>query len=353
MRRLVISGIALLATAACLTLAPLWFASAHAADGDAKGAAAAAPMTFDLTAASSDAAAGFLALSGTQTTMAINGQPGSRTRWVLAYGTDVLASGAVALDDRGRGSVVLDLPSVRTRTLCTVTVSTEKTRARRELTVLPQNMLEDARAELERLRVGVIDPSGNIVAALKAEGVASESLDTDLQRDFFMGGMVILAGFADCATLSEECRRLRSRVDDGMIALVVAPPAGWREFDMSCVAMPMPGSGPLLLAGNAGRCLSTEDVGDGPWPAYLECGRDARPLVRFQFVPDSTPPLLSCPESRAVLAGAACGKGVAVAAALPQLNDPAHDPVGRCALNEMITWSLAERRALELKEDKP
>ncbi|MCY2930758.1 MAG: hypothetical protein NTV86_14930 [Planctomycetota bacterium] len=169
----------------------------------------------------------------------------SKARWALAYGRESLASGDVLAGPDAGGEAAFEAPDVRVRAACTLHVRLAAGRAvSRPIVVLPGGMLAASAARLSELRIGLIDPTGGLAHALRAEGATCQNLATDLAADVFAGELVVLAG----PRLEEACRRLAARIQAGMTLLLINPPEGWSRWGLAVQKLSPAASGPVALA---------------------------------------------------------------------------------------------------------
>ena len=161
---------------------------------------------------------------------------------------------------------------------------------------------------------------------------------------------MILAGFNRAERLASACGKLSSRVKNGMSALVINPPSGWSAWGIEASELARPHHSGVKLASGFGREVHPEDLGTGPWRSFLRGGSTAK-LVWFEGLAEKRGGNLAAPQrvSCAMVSAARSGRGLVVAAVLPQLVAPDSDAIGRCILNEIILWILANTQE-DMKE---
>ncbi len=286
-----------------------------------------------------------LLLGGSTVAVAVTGRPGETVDWALAHRGTVLVRGRLVLDAAGRGGYTMEVPRVRHRSVCLLAAWAGAGVGEHHLTIHPASSLEIATGRLAELRLGVVDPRGRVQGTLAAQGVRVEDLAPQTARDFFRGGLVVLAGYDDAASLAFECRHLESRVRGGLGVLVLNPPAGWSGWGMRAVRLRGPPRAPASPAGPLEGAVTAADVGTGPWPGVLaiDDGIDVR---RF-LAADAAAPAVEAdgrPADAILVAARPLGKGWVVVSVLPQTTRPDRDPVGRAVMDRLILW-LAGRSA--------
>jgi len=283
-------------------------------------------------------------LAGTQlavTVAAGAGEQGRSGQWQFAFGQgqEVLAGGAFQLDDSRQGRFRLTLPDVRHRTACSLMVSVSRAAAKREVVVYPSAPLAVAADRLRSLRVAVMDGTGRVQAALAAEKVAFEKMETDIERTVFDGDLVILAGFMDARALRAECLDLDERIKAGMAVLILNPPSGWLAWKTRRQDLAAPISGEPHAAKDFGQIFQASDLGRGPWQSFIEVGGDAVHLVWIEPDAGGGNGTASRPTAARPLVGARLvGRGRLMVAILTEAADPATNAVGRTALDELLLW---------------
>lgn len=290
---------------------------------------------------------------GSVVTVCSRGPVSVSAAWELAYGDRVLRRGPMPFDEAGEGEFRLRAPRVRHRAACTLRIVAAKDVARRTLVIYPAAGLKEAAEALRRGRVGVLDPTGGVLRALAAEGVAAEDLAPQIARDFFDGRLVILAGHGpgaageaghgDLAALTEACRRLDSRVAAGTNVVVLNPPAGWAAWGLRRVELDPAAAGSLTIRDGFSPVVAAEDLGAGPWPAAIEAAPDAEAAVWCEVpakVGVSTAPSPASTR-RTLVVSRRVGQGRVIASMLPQTESPDKDVVGRALMDAMIL-SLVE-----------
>ena len=291
-------------------------------------------------------------LAGSKVTLSLTAQPGARVAWVLAYGKNVLAEGSTGTDKDGLASVRLTMPDVRVRTECRLHVQSAGATASTRIALLPRRLLSRSAERLKELGIGVLDATGRLARALTDEGVSAEAMAPDLTRDYFSGGLVILAGFERPERLTWACEKFTSRVDNGMTALIINPPAGFSSWGIKIAKFPQAKRGRLSFAPEFGRVLRAEDLGDGPWRQYVS-GDCQSELVRLEVAEEQAgkDAPASEPKSYALVAASRLGRGLIIVAAIPQLDAADSDAVGRYVLNEIVLWIIAEHRDNQQEPD--
>ena len=303
--------------------------------------AATRPMNMLLSApAASRPAATQVAFAGATATILLTGQPHGTPHWRLAYRQTVVAQGRVQLDQDGRGRLSLVLPEVKHRSACTLHVQEGELVSDQDLVLYPRQRLADVAGRITELDLGVIDESGLVQKGLAAEGVRFKSLSTDLARDVFAGGTVIISGFNDVARLAAVCQRMDGRVSKGMTAILLNPPAGWQGWNVACIET----AKPLLLAVHLAEKFAwpelPDDIGCQAWRAQLKTKPPETSLI-WVAAPSAGSSQPSSVRQNLALCRSV-GKGRVMVAVLPQLEDPAGDVVGRAALDELLVWSMKD-----------
>jgi len=281
-------------------------------------------------------------LAGTSLAVTVAAGPGEQGRsgqWQFAFGQQVLAGGAFQLDESRQGRFSLTLPDVRHRTACSLTVSVSRTAAKREVVVYPSAPLAVAADRLRSLRVAVMDATGRVQAALAAEKVAFERMETDIERAVFDGDLVILAGFTDARALRAACMGLDERLKAGMAVLILNPPSGWQAWETRRRDLATPINGDPHAAKDFGQIFQAPDLGRGPWQSFIEVGGDAVHLVWVEPDAGGGNGTASRPTAARPLMGARLvGRGRLVVAILTEAADPATNAVGRTVLDELLLW---------------
>ncbi|MHC4983759.1 MAG: hypothetical protein ACYTF6_11430, partial [Planctomycetota bacterium] len=240
-------------------------------------------------------------------------------------------------------SFTFALPDVRVGTACKLIVRSAEAVMSANVMLLPRTTLSRSAEQLKEFEIGVIDQGQGVSKALKDEGIAFTQLQGDLAKDYFSGGLVILAGFERAERLAWECEKLTSRVEDGMAVLVINPPPGWSAWGIKCSEMPKPNLSAAKLAKGLGLVIRPEDLGAGPWRLFLTGQAKSKDLVWFEPVAEKDDEREEAARKLkyALVAAAEPGRGLVVVAALEQLAGPDSDAVGRAAMNELILWLLA------------
>jgi len=281
-------------------------------------------------------------LAGTRLAVAVAagpGEPGRSGQWQFAFGQQVLAGGAFQLDESRQGRFSLTLPDVRHRTACSLMVNVSRTAAKREVVVYPSSALAVAADRLRSLRVAVMDTTGRVQAALAAEKVAFEKMETDIEWAVFDGDLVILAGFADARVLRAACLGLDERLKRGMAVLILNPPVGWEAWETSREDLAAPILGEPRAAKDFRQIFQASDLGRGPWQSFIEVSGDVVHLVWVEPDAGGGNGTASRPTAARPLMGARLvGRGRLVVAILTEAADPATNAVGRTVLDELLLW---------------
>jgi len=286
-------------------------------------------------------------LGATSFGVLLRGRPNSVALWQFGYRKEVLVQRRARFDALGRSGLRLVAPDVRHRAVCDFALRDPQNGwLRRGLAVYPAGMLASAGGRIRRWRIGVIDESSSVAAALRAERIVFADLRTRLERDAFRGGMVILNGFRSSNELTEHCRSLKGRIQGGLDLLIVNPPSGWSGFGIRRVELKAPRRAPLELADDLQTVILPEDIGEGPWSAALSVDGERNTLAwlltadRAQAASGpATRPSRERPQYPMIVAGRR-GGGRLVVALLPQLAAADRDAVGRTMFNELILWML-------------
>ena len=282
-------------------------------------------------------------LAGGVLTAHVAADPDQQAGWWFVYGDDVLACGAVRLDATGHGRLSLAVPEVRARTVCRLLVRAHVGSDALEVEVFPSSMLAPAAGRLAGLRLAVADPTGRVMAALEAEKVDFEPMETDIQKLIFDGDVAILAGHQQAAALAAACRGLEGRLTRGMTVVVLNPPSQWQAWGFRRTDFEEPLSGRAHLATGFQQILQPGDLGIGPWPCAIETQAHLVPLVWVEHEDVQAGGRPSRKATVHVLAGARrVGKGRLIVAMLPQADDPVGDPVGRAVLDELLLWTARQ-----------
>ena len=292
-------------------------------------------------------------LAGSPASFLLLGRARSTTAWQFGARGVVLAQGRVELDRDGVGRCRLAMPAVRHRQRCRFVIpSLRRPVASHDVVVYPARMLSSANKALSALGIGVLDPAGRIAGALAAEKVACRPLRTQLQEEAFDGDMLILGGVQRATALTERCRKFHRRIREGMIAIVINPPARWRAFGIKRVELKPPVAAFAAPAKNFASMLHAGDLGLGPWTSALRSTGSAKALIWIAPRPAASRPgsATSRPSRPArkqllLILAQRMDKGWVITALLPQLADPAGNAVGRAALDEVILWVLAQKAA--------
>jgi len=295
-------------------------------------------------------------LGGSTVRICLGGEPLTPVLWDFGYAGTSLGHGAVNLDEAGSANVAIVLPEVRHRAACEFLVATDKARAVRVLVLYPASRLKEAAERVRWHRIGVHDPSGEVQRALRDEGVVYEDLSPRIARDFFSGGLVILAGFRDPDTLAEACRRLDSRVRGGMSVLLLNPPPGWSGWGVRRVEVKPAVRAAVRLHAALGPFISDADVGAGPWAAVLEASPGAAPLAWCEGTSTAggTRPAAqdAGAAARALALAQPVGRGRLMVSLLPQTESPCADAIGRGLLEAMVLWAVEPPVSVgQLKEE--
>jgi len=292
-----------------------------------------------------------LCLGGGALTAAIIGEPNASATWQLRAETLLLARGRAKLDDRGWGVGHTALPAVLARGRAVLCVSQGDARRTRRIDILPPAPLRHVRATLRAWGVGVLDPCGLVGDALRAQAVDYADLRPQLQHDFFRGEIAILAGFDDANELAHACRQLAYCARRGAALVVLNPPAGFHSLGVRRAERPAAWPRThVKLDAELTRTLHAEDFRPLSEDGLIDAGETALVLAWLETPdkkadgpPDSagakTRPARPNP-SRVLVAARPLGRGVVLAATLPELADCYDNPAGRCMLSEIILWIL-------------
>ena len=296
------------------------------------------------------------AIAGSSLTVAITAKPDARPSWRFGFAGRALAAGSIATDADGRGRLTVVLPEVRHRTTCTLLLAAESGKVSREVVVFPSSLLSHNARRLAEHRLGVADARGLLHRALREEKVAAEDLNPKLAMDHFRGGIVLLGGYKQPAVLAGVVGRLLGRVRQGLCVVVLNPPAGWRGGGLACVEPPKPHIGRIEPAEAMWANVLAADFGAGPWRRVLKVDQPAEALMWIaggEGKEGKGKGPASRPARGALLVAARrVGRGWLVAAALPQLDDPAGNAVGRMILDEMVLWVLKQRIEIRKGEEQ-
>lgn len=284
-------------------------------------------------------------LAGTVLSARVRGQVDGRATWALAYGDDVLAHGAVRLDAAGCGLVRIAAPDVHTRTVCRLLVRSEGGDDAVDVEVFPALLLASVAQRLAGIRVAVADPTGNVAAALRAEGLAVEPMETDIEKRVFDGDVAVLAGYHRPDALEAMCRALDGRLRRGMTLVALNPPPAWQAWGFGLRNLPESRVGRPVPATVFRQILQPGDIGTGHWTAALQVPDDAVPLVWLETEDAPPSPVPPGQAADALVAAGRVGRGRLIVGVLPELADPQADAVGRCVLGEMLLWSVRESDA--------
>ena len=298
-------------------------------------------------------------LGGAPFTILARGEPETTMQWQFGYRKEVLSRGRVLFDPDGVARVRLIAPKLRRRTACRfLLLSPHRDPAETGVIVYPETMLSAGRELLRKLGVGVIDDTGAIQRALKAEKVPFWSLRTRLERAGFDGNMVILGGFRRAEYLLVECEKLQGRLEGGVDAVIVGPPVGWEAFGIRRVKLKSRTRTVLKLRRGFASVVEPGDLGQGPWKAALRS--DGASVALGWFVPAAASRSTTAPgegavgsgTKRALILSRPVGRGRVTVAAIPQTDAPASNPVGRAVLNELVLWTLKQRSPSCILEEK-
>jgi len=322
-------------------------ASASAPDGglprgDPPPAAAPLGLEVDVSATADRPSSPAIVSAGTTVVVRFAGVPRATARWDFGYAGTSLAHGATQVDEAGLGCLRLVVPDVRQRIVCELLLASDGATVRRALVVYPELLLADATGRIREQRIGVLDPTGSVQRALRAERIVFEDLAPQIARDFFDGNLVILAGTKDAEALAEVCRRLNSRVMAGTHVLLLNPPARWAAWDLERVERATPESAPVQVAPELGSLIPAEDLGSGVWAAALETKRATDVLAWYET---PAPPVKGRAEGngaarRVLLAARVAERGRIMVSLLPQTEFPDASVVGRGLMGEMILWLM-------------
>ncbi|KKK97976.1 hypothetical protein LCGC14_2647390, partial [marine sediment metagenome] len=282
-----------------------------------------------------------LALAGTALTTAIVGKPKASWTWQLGYQGTVVEQNSLQLNAKGTGQFEIVLPKVRVRAECELVLLRGKRKIRRRLVIFPSAKLAQCAKLIEDLELGVVDERGRIQEALRAEKAAFEDLSTQLLQDSFEGGIVLLAGFEKPELLGEACKRLQGRIEKGMFALILNPPAKWKAWGVSRQQLSAPLSAPVAFAKDIGQAILPTDLGLGPRPFVLRSEKPYRMLAWVEKVgkdDDGKPHRVKCP----LIVVRRVGEGRVIVGLMPQVDHPLKDAAGRAILDELVLWVIKE-----------
>lgn len=287
-------------------------------------------------------------LGGSTLEVVAHGALLGRWRWHLAWRNRFMSSGELALDDRGTGRFAVALPQVRVRARMALQMATDRRIVSRAIEVIPPAPLTEAAGRIRAMQLGVLDPTGRAQKALSAQRLIFADLGGEpgsrLRQDAFAGGAILLGGFQDPARLSEACRRLEARIEAGMIALVLAPPADWRQWGAGIESPDPEKIGPVLFAPALGRVLRPADMAPSrlagtlaiapPWRMLAWAHEDARAAGQDTPKSRTTHPLVAVRTM---------GRGkIGLAVASRGGWDPMNNALHRTLLNELVLWALTE-----------
>ena len=283
-------------------------------------------------------AAAVVVLAGSILEVRITGRAGAAATWAFAYDGTVLAQGLVALGRPGAGLVRLSAPDVRHRAVCILAVKAAKVVTRRRIIVYPTSPLAHARRRAADLEIAVLDETGRTQRALASQGICCESIDGQIARDFTRPGTVILGGFRGAKELSRACRNFERRVEAGMSAVVLNPPANWAGWGVRAVRRDKPATGGVRFARSMGRLVRAADVGSGPWELTIETDGNSTPLVWVPALRSGRAGGKALADPCLLVAARGAGKGQVIVSTLPQTRNADTDAVGRGVLSEIILW---------------
>ena len=290
-----------------------------------------------------------LALAEDELLFALTGTPRTEPVWELGYQEQVIRRGRLKLDAAGQGRFSLVLPDVRQRTPLKMQVRDGAAQAGRDLVVLPRRMLGVVSATLGKLPLGIADEGGSVQKVLTEDGVRFDDLRTDLARDSFRGGALVLAGFDKPQALAELCRRFEGRLAGGQSLIVVNPPVGWSGWGIRAVESNAPAKAAVRFARDFGQFLQPGDLGEGPWRRELVVEPNVVPLVWMEVrVADANVALDANARSdanvpavvRPLAAMRTVGQGRLVVASLDCLGSLPRDAAARGMLSELLVWVL-------------
>ncbi len=299
-----------------------------------------------------------MVLSGTELAVLVDGAPSGLATWQVACAGVVLKQGKIPLDADGRGKVRIVAPDVRHRAECELRLTCGDQARTRRIVVFPTGRLADSAGLLARLGLGIVDETGSVQAAVKADGGVAQNLPTQLAEEAFTGKVVVLAGFKRPELLAITCRRFESRLKAGLSLVIVNPPVGWRRWGVEYVSLATPAKAPGRLAEEFGGLTQAADLGSGPWQGFLKGPTGATEIAWFPQVieapkkdkPKKDKPNSSKPLRRSLALVVKVGKGRAIVMALPQMKRLPSDAVGRSMLNDTILWILGVHLPSHRKE---
>ena len=342
-----------------MILAPLSATAGEGRGADARKAAPSGPdVSFDLRPGGAAARRpAVVVLGGARVTVAALGKPGTEYAVQLGYDGTVVRQAPLRLNEKGFGDCSLAAPDVRVRAECELAVVGKRGAIRQSpVVVLPAAALASRARLIGARRLGVIDGSGRLQVAFEAEKAPVEDLSTQLLRDTFDGGVIFVAGITDADVLTDTCRRLEGRIEEGMTVVVVNPPEGWQRWNASVRKVAAVVEAPVMFSKDFGEFIHGTDVGTGPWALALETrGRPAaggpdqvgsagaaggwKPLAWVEGVAKRRLDEGRRP-AHALVAARRVGKGLAVVVLLQTMESPATDARGRGMLDEIVVWLL-------------
>ncbi|HAU36489.1 MAG TPA: hypothetical protein DCX07_02075 [Phycisphaerales bacterium] len=286
-------------------------------------------------------------LSGTRVLLCIIGDGAAAYTWQLGYEKKVLAQGQVTTKADGLGAVQIELPSIRHRILCELLVIRKEQQVLHRVPIYPRNVLSLCKQRLEKAAVGVADPSGRLQRALKDEGIAVKDLNpsTDSALDGFSGEIVVVSGFSDAVALNRALDRMEPLVQQGLSLLVLAPPSGWKRWGVTRIDTTDAMFSNVSVQSGFQRTISSEDLGFGPWTAWLTVPDDFTCSVTISSEVRGRD--VSHRSIHALVGCGTVGQGRVVVVMLPEAAAADRSAAGRCVVDESILWLLWKQQEKE------
>ena len=263
-------------------------------------------------------------------------KPEAIVHWQFGYQDTVITAGEVRLDMDGVGLIKLAIPEVRARLECSLLLTGQSHRARRQLVIYPPSRLKMAVGRLTQLRIGVLDPHGRMQRHLTAADVPYDDLRTSLALRAFDGELLIVAD-QQADVSGEIVQSLEDRLKGGMAVLWLNPPAGKGQWGFRGVTEDPPISQPVELADGMNQSIRADDLGAGPWPVTLRASGKGTPLMWLVDENEG-----GDRRERLLVVAMPVEKGMVVAASMGQLSDPSRNVVGGLVVDEILLWFLRE-----------
>ena len=263
-------------------------------------------------------------------------KPQAVVQWQLGYQDTVITAGEVTLDMDGVGLVKLAIPDVRARLECSLLLTGQSHRVRRQVVIYPPSRLKMAVGRLSQLRIGVLDPRGRMQSHLTAADAPYDDLRTSMALQAFDGDLLIVADLQTDAS-GEIVRSLENRLKGGMAVLWLNPPAGKGQWGFRAATEDPPISQPVELADGMNQSVRADDLGAGPWSVTLRASGKVTPLM---WLADDDKG--GDRRERLLVVAMPVEKGMVVAASMGHLSDPSRNVVGGLVVDEIILWFLRE-----------